>query len=246
MATRLVSVVIEAAEPAPLARFWAEALGWEVALEQPDEVVVEARAAAGWGDGGPPYLTFVPVEEPKTGKNRAHLDLVSTSAEQQHATVQRLLQLGASQADIGQGDVPWVVLRDPEGNEFCVLEPRADYRGSRDLAAVVVDCIDPQALAECWTVVTGWPVTGSSPVVASLRHPSAPGTAFELLAVPAAKQGKNRLHVDVAPQPGDDLDTEVARLERAGARRIDIGQGDVTWVVLADPEGNEFCVLTPR
>lgn len=58
--------------------------------------------------------------------------------------------------------------------------------------------------------------------------------------MPDAKAGKNRLHLDLRP---DDRDAEVARLEGLGARRVDIGQGDVTWVVLADPEGNEFCVL---
>ena len=109
----------------------------------------------------------------------------------------------------------------------------------------VMDCADPQALAGFWSAATGWPVTAAGPV-AALRHLSAPATAFELLAVPDRKERKNRLHVDVAPHPGDDLDGEVARLEQAGARRIDVGQGDVTWVVLADPEANEFCVLTPR
>jgi Glyoxalase-like domain len=57
---------------------------------------------------------------------------------------------------------------------------------------------------------------------------------------------KNRLHIDLAPGKDDDQEAEVRRLESLGARRIDIGQGDVAWVVLADPEGNEFCVLTPR
>jgi hypothetical protein len=65
--------------------------------------------------------------------------------------------------------------------------------------------------------------------------------------VPEGKTVKNRLHIDLAPGPDDDHATEVARLEKLGARRVDIGQGDaVPWIVMADPEGNEFCVLTPR
>ena len=69
-------------------------------------------------------LAFVPVPEPKTGQNRVHLDLASASAEDQAAIVDRLLGLGARHVDIGQGEVPWVVLADPEGNEFCVLSAR--------------------------------------------------------------------------------------------------------------------------
>jgi hypothetical protein len=61
--------------------------------------------------------------------------------------------------------------------------------------------------------------------------------------VPEGKSGKNRLHIDLNP---DDQGAEVARLEALGASRLDIGQGEVSWVVMADPEGNEFCVLTPR
>lgn len=80
----------------------------------------------------------------------------------------------------------------------------------------------------------------------SLRNPAAGATRLELLAVHEPRQNKNRLHLDVAPYPGDALAGEVASLEAAGARQIDIGQGNVTWVVLADPEGNEFCVLTAR
>jgi predicted enzyme related to lactoylglutathione lyase len=244
--TRLLSVVFDAADPAGLGRFWAAALGWEVVLDEPDEVVVAADSAAVWDDGVPPYLTFVPVPDPKAGKNRVHLDLVSASVDQQHETAQRLLELGAGRADIGQRDAPWIVLHDPEGNELCVLEPRDDYRGVRDVAAVVIDCADPRALADFWSAASGWPVASADTKLASLRHPSAPATALELLAVPDPKQRKNRLHIDVAPLPDDDLGAEVARLEDAGGRRIDIGQGEVPWVVLADPEGNELCVLTPR
>ena len=120
MGTRLVNLVVDAANPAASSRWWAEALGWEVTLDTPDEAAVEPPEPDGLGIP----LVFVPVPDPRTGPNRVHLDLASGSPAAQAAQVERLLALGATPADIGQGDVPWVVLADPEGNEFCVLSPR--------------------------------------------------------------------------------------------------------------------------
>jgi hypothetical protein len=80
-----------------------------------------------------------------------------------------------------------------------------------------------------------------------LRAPTGTGPFLDLIRVPEPKGAKNRVHLDVAPFPGEDHLAEVARLEEAGASRADVGQGqDVGWVVLADPEGQEFCVLSPR
>ena len=127
MSTRLVHLVVDADEPGRLARFWARALGWEVASEEPDEVDV-CPPGFSYPDPSALPLVFVPVPEPKTGKNRVHLDLATESARHQAAEVERLLALGAVPADIGQGDVPWTVLADPEGSEFCVLSPRGSGR----------------------------------------------------------------------------------------------------------------------
>ena len=123
MTTRLVHLVADAADPSGLARFWLQALGWHVAAEEPSEVVVWPRGYD-YPDPVALPLVFVPVPEPKTTKNRVHLDLASAPAADQEAMVRRLLSLGATRADIGQGEVPWVVLADPEGSEFCVLTPR--------------------------------------------------------------------------------------------------------------------------
>ncbi len=242
MPTRLQHLVIDARDPAALARWWADALGWAVTAEEPDEVVVEPPGP----DGLP--LVFVPVPEPKTGKNRVHLDLRSASAEDQAAQVDRLTGLGARPADIGQGPgLPWVVLADPEGNEFCVLDPREQYAGTGPVAAVVVDAADPEGLARFWSEATGWPVVRTGASFASLRPDPARGPFIELIGVDEPKRVKDRLHLDVAPYAGDDPAAEVARLRAAGASPADVGQGpEVTWVVLADPEGNEFCVLSPR
>ena len=108
-------------------------------------------------------LVFVPVPEPKAGKNRVHLDLATESMRHQAAEVERLLALGAAPIDIGQGgDVPWTVLADPEGNEFCVLDPRPVYRDTGPVAAVVADCADPAAVAGFWSLATGWKPASST------------------------------------------------------------------------------------
>ena len=245
MATRAVHIVIDAADPARLAAFWAAALGWEVAAAEPDEVVV-APVGAEYPSLEALPLVFVPVGDPKTAKNRVHLDLATISDEHQATEIERLLALGAMRADIGQGEVPWEVLADPEGNEFCVLEPREVYLDAKPIAAVVTDSADPEANARFWASAAGWELLSSDPGFASLRAPGGSGPYFELLRNTGAKTVKNRIHVDVAPPREGDTQAEARRLQAAGAVPADVGQGDATWVVLADPEGNEFCVLSPR
>lgn len=244
MATRAVHVVIDAADPSGLAAFWAAALGWELHADDPDEAVTWP---AGFSYPHPSALplVFVPVQDVKSAKNRLHLDLASISAEHQAALVRRLLGLGATHLDIGQGDVPWEVLADPEGNEFCVLEPRPVYADTGPVAAVVTDCANPGALARFWAQATGWTIRESDEDFASLRYADG-GPFLEMLRVPEAKTGKNRVHVDVAPLADGDSRAEAPRLIDSGAVLADVDQGDVSWVVLADPEGNEFCVLSPR
>ena len=245
MATRLVQLVIDAAEPGRLARFWAAALGWEIAAEEPDEVDVWPHGFSYPGPAALP-LVFVPVPEPKTGKNRVHLDLATESAAHQVAEVERLLALGAVPADIGQGEVPWQVLADPEGNEFCVLDPRPVYRGIGPVAAVVADCADPLAVADFWQLATGWAPANSTDGGVSFRSPQGVGPHLELLPSADLKVVKNRVHLDVAPYQGEDHAAAVKALLEAGASPADVGQGDVSWAVLADPESSEFCVLSPR
>jgi len=165
----------------------------------------------------------------------------------QAAEVQRLRDLGATLADVGQDQVRWVVLADPEGNELCVLDPRAAYRDTGPVAAVVVDSAHPASLAPFCSATAGWLPQNVDESWASLRSPNGVGPYLELLRVPDAKTVKNRIHLDVAPYPGDDHQAEVARPRDYGPVPADVGQGgEAPWVVLADPEGNEFCVLTPR
>jgi predicted enzyme related to lactoylglutathione lyase len=121
MSLRIQCVTVDAADPDTLATFWAEALGWRRTYEEADEIAIEPPEGSP-EDGVSPDLLFIRVPDAKGTKNRLHLDLRPTD---QAAEVARLESLGARQVDIGQGEQSWVVLADPEGNEFCVLRPLA-------------------------------------------------------------------------------------------------------------------------
>jgi hypothetical protein len=108
--------IVDARDPRALGLWWQEALGWVVVNDDPDEFEIRPTADR------LPGLLFVSVSEPKTTKNRLHLDF---RPDDRDAEVERLLALGATRADVGQGEQTWIVLGDPEGNEFCVLGSRA-------------------------------------------------------------------------------------------------------------------------
>jgi predicted enzyme related to lactoylglutathione lyase len=118
MPVRLHHIVIDAHDLPGLARFWTQALGWKVLSEREDEIVI------GTDQNAPVGICFMPVTDPKTVKNRVHLDLTSSAADR-NQEIDRLLALGARRVDIGQtGAESWTVLADPEGNEFCVVRPK--------------------------------------------------------------------------------------------------------------------------
>jgi predicted enzyme related to lactoylglutathione lyase len=250
MTTRLVQIHMKATDDAALGRFWAEALGWGVDSEGPGVTNLEPVGFA-YPDATAVCIDVVADPQPKTAKNGLHLDLATTSAAHQADLVARLRELGATPADVGQGDVSWTVLADPEGNEFCVLEPRPVYRDTGPMAAVVVDCADPRALAAFWGEAMDWALHEVTDEHAVLRSAKGVGPYLEFLRTPGATTGwdraaRPRIHLDLRPYPGDDQEAEAARLRALGAADIDFGQGDVPWTSLADPEGNEFCILTPR
>jgi hypothetical protein len=198
------------------------------------------------GDDTPFTLDFCSVPEPKTAKNPIHLDLVGESVDHQREVVDRLIALGARRVDVGQGsDADHVVLADPEGNELCVVRRGAFLADTGFLGAVVFEPANP-ATGRFWGSAIGWPVVYDHDGDVAIRAPDGRGPFIAFGPPGIAKHGKNRLHFDLAPRADDDQATEVERLIALGARRIDIGQGDVPWVVLADPDGNEFCVLSPR
>ena len=120
MACRFTELIVDSHDPDSLARFWGEVLGWEVGGSEDETAWLKAPNPA------VPLIVFVPVPENKTVKNRVHID-VSATDRSRDEEVERVLALGATRADVGQGeDVSWVVLADPEGNEFCILGSPAD------------------------------------------------------------------------------------------------------------------------
>ncbi len=120
MSVRINEVIVDCIDPASLARFWCSVLEWVVVDEDAD--FVEIRPEGTSDRTSPvPSLLFGRVPEPKTVKDRLHLDVCAVTGSDQATELQRLLGLGATRLDIGQGDASWHVLADPEGNEFCLL-----------------------------------------------------------------------------------------------------------------------------
>ncbi|MEG8182555.1 VOC family protein [Nocardia terpenica] len=242
MSTRLARVVFEVERPEVVGRFWAGVLGWVVAVEGAEMVEVAGVDPEGAEVG----LAFVRRGVPrKRGKNRIHLDVGSRSVEHQRRQVDRALALGARPIDIGQGEVPWVVLADPEGNEFCVLEPREQYVDTGAVAAIVVDARDPAGLARFWATAAGWPIVHDEDRLTGIRAATGQGPWLEFLRSTDEPPDHGRLHLDLISFPADDPAEEIARLCAAGAKALpptDTGAG----TVLADPETYRFRLLRSR
>lgn len=236
----LENLVFDALDPGRLGRFWEAALGSQRLTDT--EGGYETRLAV---PRGPALdLCFQPVPDRPREEVRLHLDLLG--GVDQAAVVERLLGLGARPLDIGQEDVPWVVLADPEGNPFCVMEERAVHAETGPVAALPMASADPGADAELWSWLTGW-VRAPGAAPETLRHPTSRGLLLELCPEPMPHPaGKNRLHLDVRLEAGDDLDRVLAGVLDRGGRVLHPAWGDLPWRVCADPSGNEFCLLPAR
>jgi hypothetical protein len=196
MATRLTSVVIQAADPKSLSEFWTEVLG--------------AEAVAGAGGVA---LQFVRGHGAKTGKNRVHLDLESGPGQ-----LERLLQAGAVRADIGQGAVGWEVLADPEGNEFCLQPGLAE--GVR-WSAICQDAADPEGQSRFWGLAAGLRVVrrGEWGVAMAVQDTASRAPLLVMGPPVAEKEGPNRLLLGLSPNQGSAAAVEASRLVAAGAKR---------------------------
>ena len=139
----------------------------------------------------------------------------------QRGTIDRLLALGASRADIGQRDVSGEVLADPEGNLFCVLADLPAWAGTEPLADIPVDSLDPEAEAAFWAAMSGWQRTTVAPSGPAIRHPSGLGTHVSFWPREHPKTGKNRLHLDVRPSPGEATADALSRALDLGASRVE-------------------------
>ena len=243
--SRLVTLCFDANEPLRLARFWAHALRWDIEVETDDEINDDEIGLVPT-DSTTFDILFLPVPGPKTTKNRIHLDLTTASVADQKETVASLVELGARHIDIGQrADEGHVVLADPEGNEFCVIGPDNEFLADCERLGSITCDGTPEA-GRFWSDALGWPLVWDQDGETATRSPEGTGPFITSGPPVPPKTTKNRLHLDLAPPVDRDQLAEVGRLVALGATHADIGQGSVTWVVLADPDGNEFCVLTPR
>lgn len=213
---------IDAVRPSVVADFWGPTLGLVKELQDGGDAVLRGTRPerSVWVNG---------VAEPKSVKNRVHLDLVAPS-------IVPMLAAGASELERVSGDPDsWTVMADPDGAELCVFDAS---RG--EPSAIVIDSADPVAAARWWAdAFGGTPVPGPD---GALRWVSdVPGLPFDVVkhvGVPEPKTVKNRVHWDVV---SDDVEALIAM----GARTLREPDGDVQWHVLADPDGNEFCVFAP-
>ena len=234
MAVQLLALCVAANDPHRLARFWAGLLRWEPADDPRDGVTLDPGDDTGF------RLRFLPTEQPKTSQNRMHLDLTSTSLEDQQQTVARALELGGRHTDVGQlPEEGHVVLADPEGNEFCVIEPGNGFLSDCGFVGALA-CDGSQAVGHFWSEALGWPLVWDQDQETAIRSPRG-GPKVTWGGPPLMpRTRKDRLHLDLGAD--GDLQAEVGRLVRLGATRRPIGRGAVDRVGMADPDGNEFWV----
>ena len=237
MTSHLVALCFDANDPLRLAHFWAGVLGWELAEASDDGVALLPDDDTGF------RIRFLPTQELKAVPNQVHFDLTSQSLEGQEQTVARALELGGRHLDVGQlSEEEHVVLADPEGNEFCVVEP-----GNNFLAACgfigALSSDGTQAVGYFWSEALGWPLVWDQDEETAIRSPHG-GPIISWGGPPVReKTGKNRLHFHLAPPVDGDQQAEVERLVSLGAARVDGGDGDLGRVEMLDTDGNEFCVL---
>jgi len=228
MASTLVAVTFDALDPEGLASFWGGLLGRPIVPEPGGALLPAEDTQIG--------LRFVAAPTGRSGRNRLHLHLTSTSLDDQQRTVARALGLGGRHLDVGQlPEEEHIVLGDPEGNELCVIEPGNGFlAGCGHLGEVT--CEGSRAVGLFWSEALGWPLVWDRDEETAIQL-AAGGTKISWGGPPVApKHARNRQRLDLdAAHPS----AEAARLVSLGATRLGDHDGRVE---LADPDGNEFCV----
>lgn len=233
MPSRLLAVTFEAENPAGPARFWAGLLGRDV-IEDADGVLLP-------GGDAQLGLRFVPGRAGQLGANRMHLHVTSANLDDQRRTVATAVRLGGRHVDVGQRpEEGHVVLADPAGYEFCVIEPGNDYlAGCGRLGELT--CVGSRQAGLFWSKALGWPLVWDRGEQTAIQSPRG-GTKVAWDAwegTPVAANAVNRQRFELLPADGDQP-AAVDALIAFGAARLD-ARPDGT-VVLADPDGNEFCM----
>ena len=237
MTCHLVALCIDAHDPPQLARFWAGVLERELVDDPHHGLTLLPSTQTEFA------IRFRSTTAPKDGPNQLHFDLTSSSVPDQQQRVARALELGGRHIDVGQRpEEGHVVLADPEGNEFCVIQPGNNFLAGTGLIGAL-SCDGSRQVGYFWSAALGWPLVWDQDEETAIQSPQG-GSKVSWGGPPVrAKVAKNRMHLDIAPPSGGDQQAEVERLVSLGGTRIDIGQGDLDRVVMADPDGNEFCVL---
>jgi hypothetical protein len=223
---RFTKICLDANDPLALGGFWAAVLGYE--LEEDDRP--EDQREAGLVDGDEQWrVWFNRVPQQKSVKNRVHLDVYTRALADLEA-------LGATVLPTAEG-VKWTVMADPEGGEFCAF--LRDQLPTRRLHGLVVDCVDAPAQSRWWYDVLGGRHIDEGEWGTVTDLPEMPEMTFDFVPVPEPKTQPNRIHWDLVADSIDPLLEFGATVLRAK------GTDDLRWDILADPEGNEFCVFTP-
>ncbi|MFC4783744.1 VOC family protein [Nocardioides sp. MAHUQ-72] len=239
MTTHLHALCFDATDPVVLARFWAGVLGRELTDDPGDGLTVLPDDDSGF------RIRFRPTRELRTGPNQLHLHLTSSSLDDQARTVARALELGSRHLDVGQlPEEGHVVLADPEGNELCVIGPGSSFLAGCGFLGELACDGSPQ-VGHFWSEALGWPLVWEQDQETAIQS-SLGGTKIAWGGPPEAPYpGRDRLRLELAPLPGGDQQAEVDRLLSLGATRVDGIRDDNGRVPMADPEGNDFSLLSP-
>ena len=237
---QFVALALDAAAPDELARFWARALRWDIRDADEDGIELVPTDATAF------HLLLQPRATEKAGQNRIHFDLTTTSLDHQNDTVDDLLAIGATHVDIGQDpNEAHVVLADPEGNEFCVIEPSNRFlAGCPRLGAV--NCDGTRDLGCFYSEALGWPLVWDQDEETAIQAPGGTGPKITWSGPPLMpKLGRERFHFHLASMRPTSAQATLDRIVELGATRLDVGDACHGAIGLADVDGNPFCLVDP-
>lgn len=240
MGVDLAALVMDANSPGELALFWARALGWDISTTTSSgNVELIPRDQTSF------RLAFRDGAAPKVAPNPIHFDLTSASIAEQQSIIRDLIAHGAQPTDVGQvGDEGHVVLADPEGNEFCVIEPGNLFLASCPRLGAV-NCDGTKELGYFFSALLEWPLVWDQEEETAIQAPTGDGPKITWSGPPLMeKSGRERIHFHIRPTAGTSLDAAVAELLRHEATRLDTGgRRCVGASTFADVDGNQLCLV---